>query len=80
MNDKDSQLIYEVYLGESKLDKLQLALDVAGIEPTVGTAADIANAVISGLRLGAAAARKDGDAAKEHAIMLVYLLCHYSIC
>ena len=64
----DNQLIYEAYLKESKLDKLQLALDVAGVEPSVGTVADIANAVISGLRLGAAASRKDGDSAKEHAI------------
>jgi hypothetical protein len=52
----------------SKLDKLQLALDVAGIEPTVGTVADGANAIISALRLAGAAARKDKDAAKEHAI------------
>ena len=60
----------EYYIEEesSKLDKLQLALDVAGIEPTVGTVADGANAIISALRLASAAARKDKDAAKEHAI------------
>ena len=60
----------EYYMEEksSKLDKLQLALDVAGIEPTVGTVADGANAIISTLRLAAAAAREDKDAAKEHAI------------
>ena len=53
---------------ESYLDKLQLALDVIGFEPTVGTAADAANSVISALRSAAAIARKDGDAAKQHAI------------
>ena len=60
----------EYYIEEAggKLDKLQLALDVAGIEPSVGTIADGANAIISGLRLAAAVARKDNDAAKEHAI------------
>ena len=60
----------EYYIEEesSKLDKLQLALDVAGIEPTVGTVADGTNAIISALRLASAAARKDKDAAKEHAI------------
>ena len=60
----------EYYIEEesSKLDKLQLALDVAGIEPTVGTVADGANAIISALRLASAAARRDKDAAKEHAI------------
>jgi len=60
----------EYYIEEesSKIDKLQLALDVAGIEPTIGTAADGANAIISALRLAGAAARKDKEAAKEHAI------------
>ena len=53
---------------EGWLDKLQLALDVIGFEPTVGTAADAANSVISALRSAAAIARKDGDAAKQHAI------------
>ena len=52
----------------SKIDKLQLALDVVGFEPTVGTVADGANAIISALRSGAAIARKDNDKAKEHAI------------
>ena len=53
---------------EGWLDKLQLALDVIGFEPTVGTAADAANSVISALRSAAAIARKDGDSAKQHAI------------
>ena len=53
---------------EGWLDKLQLALDVIGFEPTVGTAADASNAVISALRSAAAIARRDGDKAKEHAI------------
>ena len=66
--NKDSQLIYEAYLKEGTLDKLQLALDVAGVAPTMGTGADATNAVISTLRLAAAAARRDKDAAKEHAI------------
>ena len=57
----------EYYIEEesSKLDKLQLALDVAGIEPTVGTVADGTNAIISALRLASAAARKDKDAANK---------------
>ena len=52
----------EYYIEEesSKLDKLQLALDVAGIEPTVGTVADGTNAIISALRL----AKQAGLAAK----------------
>lgn len=52
----------------SKLDKLQMALDVIGFEPTVGSFADGGNAVISALRAGAAIARRDKDKAKEHAI------------
>jgi len=53
---------------EGWLDKLQAALDVIGFEPTVGTAADASNAVISALRSAAAIARRDGDTAKQHAI------------
>ena len=52
----------------SKIDKLQLALDVVGFEPTVGTAADAANVIISGLRAGMAVAQKNNDKAKEHVI------------
>lgn len=47
----------------TKLDDLQLALDVAGLEPTIGTAADGANVVISLLR---AAKEKESDAKKKH--------------
>jgi len=53
---------------EGWLDKLQVALDVIGFEPTVGTAADASNSVISALRSAAAIARRDGDTAKQHAI------------
>lgn len=53
---------------EGWLDKLQAALDVIGFEPTVGTAADASNSVISALRSAAAIARRDGDSAKQHAI------------
>ena len=51
----------------SKLDKLQIALDVAGLEPTqtLGAIPDGANAVISLLR---AAASKEPDVRKKHLI------------
>lgn len=52
----------------NKLDALQLALDVAGLEPTVGSIADGANAIISSLRAAAALASKEKDKAAEHAI------------
>lgn len=56
----------EYYLEEmSAVDKLQASLDVAGLEPTVGTAADAANTVISGLR---AALSKEPDKRKQHII------------
>lgn len=52
---------------ESKLSKLanmvQGALDIAGLEPTIGTAADATNAVISTLR---AAIAKEPDMRKKH--------------
>ena len=57
-----------VLVKEGWLDKLQAALDVIGFEPTVGTAADASNSVISALRSAAAIARRDGDTAKQHAI------------
>lgn len=47
------------------LDTIQTALDIAGVEPTIGTGADIANTVISGLR---AAFSKTSDARKKHII------------
>ena len=57
---------YYIIEEEGWLDNLQLALDVIGFEPT--GVADGSNAIISALRSGAAIARRDGDAAKEHAI------------
>jgi hypothetical protein len=47
------------------VDKIQAALDVAGFEPTIGTAADATNTVISGLR---AALSKESDERKKHII------------
>jgi hypothetical protein len=61
---------------EGWLDKLQLALDVIGFEPTVGTVADASNAVISALRSAAAIARRDGDTAKQQYQQLVQSLLH----
>ena len=49
----------------SSLDKLQLALDVAGIEPTIGTGADAINVIISLLR---AAKDKEADDRNKHLI------------
>ena len=70
MSNIDSKQILEArrLYQEGWLDKLQLALDVIGFEPTVGTAADASNAVISALRAGSAAARGKGDLAKQHTI------------
>jgi hypothetical protein len=45
------------------LDTIQSALDIAGLEPTIGTGADIANTIISGLR---AAFSKNSDERKKH--------------
>jgi len=50
------------------IDKLQIALDIAGFEPTFGSIADAINVVISTLRTGLSLARLEGDKAKEHAI------------
>lgn len=47
----------------SKIDTLQSALDLAGFEPTVGTAADATNTAISVLR---AALAKEKDKRKKH--------------
>jgi hypothetical protein len=56
----------EHYIEEmSAVDKLQASLDIAGLEPTVGTAADAANTVISGLR---AALSREPDKRKQHII------------
>jgi len=50
---------------EEKLDKLQMALDVAGVEPTVGALADGGNAAISLLR---AAFANSTDQMMKHSI------------
>jgi hypothetical protein len=75
MKSKDQILLEQAYddivLAEdvsSKLDKIQLALDIAGIEPTIGTVADGANTLISSLRAAAALASKNNDEASKHAI------------
>jgi hypothetical protein len=47
------------------VDKIQTALDVAGFESTIGTTADAANTLISGLR---AALSKESDERKKHII------------
>ena len=62
------QMFENILVKESWLDKLQVALDVIGFEPTIGTATDASNSVISALRSAAAIARRDGDTAKQHAI------------
>ena len=80
MKDHDLYLIAEQYnrvLTEEEkkeqekvksIDALQMALDVAGFDPTYGTIADGINVILSTLRTGLALARKEGDQAKEHAI------------
>ena len=69
MKKTDLQLIAEKYESiiatESIIDKLQGALDIIGFEPSFGTAADIANTAISGLR---AALSKEPDERKRHLI------------
>ena len=50
------------------VDKLQLALDVIGIEPSVGTIADAANIVISLGRMLNNARKKETSEVKRHAI------------
>ena len=45
------------------LDTIQSALDIAGLEPTIGTGADIVNTIISGLR---AAFSKTSDERNKH--------------
>lgn len=65
MSDSDSlthqyKLVRE-QTNQNNIDKLQMALDALGLEPTIGTAADVTNAIISGAR---AIASKDRQ--KEH--------------
>lgn len=50
------------------IDKIQLALDVAGIEPSIGTIADAANIVISLGRMLNNARKKQTSEVKRHAI------------
>jgi hypothetical protein len=52
----------------SKWDKIQFGLDIAGIDPTVGTFADGANIGISTVRGLNAALKGEGDQVKRHAI------------
>jgi len=71
----DQQLLAEAYtevslkeislLQEKAIDKIQTALDIVGLEPTVGSVADGANSIISFLR---AAASKEKDKRNEHLI------------
>lgn len=71
--DRESELIWEQYnktkndqiIIEAAIDKLQGALDIVGLEPTVGTVADAGNSVISLLR---AALAKEKDQKKKHMI------------
>lgn len=101
MNTRDTELIYEAYIGVAversipkhvvteninilnaaldiieegfmdtvkaaapkALDLLQSALDIAGVEPTIGTGADAANGIISLLR---AAFSKESDQRKKY--------------
>lgn len=63
---KDDRLISEAYdqmIVENAIDKVQTALDVAGLEPTAGSIADGANSVISLLR---SAMAKEPDDRKKH--------------
>lgn len=55
----------QIVLQEAAIDKIQTALDIIGFEPTIGSAADAANAIISGLR---AALSKEKDSRKKHLI------------
>jgi len=57
---KNQQLIQE-----AAIDKIQTALDIVGLEPTIGSVADGANTIISGLR---AAFSREKDSRKKHLI------------
>jgi len=63
--DLTEAVLKRIEEGMPSLDTIQAALDVAGIEPTYGTAADATNTVISGLR---AALSKEPDERKKHII------------
>lgn len=66
---KNNQINFQDYYflieNASTVDKFQAALDVAGVDPTLGTTADAANTIISGLR---AALSKESDERKKHII------------
>ena len=72
---RDTDMLMEAYnevasrefiiIEEKAIDQIQTALDIAGLEPTVGSVADGANIIISLLR---AAANKEKDKRKEHLI------------
>ena len=68
-SNKNENLSFQDYYflteNSTTVDKIQTALDVAGFEPTLGTAADAANTIISGLR---AALSKESDERKKHII------------
>lgn len=68
-SNKNENLSFQDYYflteNSTTVDKIQTALDVAGFEPTLGTAADAANTIISGLR---AALSKEPDERKKHII------------
>ena len=63
MQHGDGQIVEEGFT--KTLNVVQTALDVAGLEPTIGAFADGTNAVISTLR---AAAAKEKDDRKKHLI------------
>ena len=75
MKSNDQQLLEEAYdlatlkaklkEYEGPINNFQTALDVAGIEPSVGTVADGANVVVSALR---AALADEKDERKRHLI------------
>jgi hypothetical protein len=60
---KHDQIITED--SQDLLNTLQTALDIAGLEPTIGTGADALNSIISGFR---AAQSKTSDEKKKHLI------------
>lgn len=60
----NNEQVLEEGLSEA-LNKIQIALDIAGLEPTIGTLADGSNAIISTLR---AAVSKEKNIRKKHLI------------
>lgn len=60
----NNEQVLEEGLSEA-LNKIQIALDIAGLEPTIGILADGSNAIISTLR---AVASKEKNTRKKHLI------------